>query len=47
MQIEDYAPKWKVSTSMALWSVVAINILKVITLVYPVCAFSAHITRQR
>ena len=43
MQIEDYAPKWKVSTSMALWSVVANNILKVITLVYPVCAFSAQI----
>jgi len=43
MQTEDYVPKWKDSTSMALWSVVAFNILKVTMIVYPFCAFPARI----
>ena len=43
MQTEDYVPKWKDSTSKALWSVVAINVLKVTALVYPLCVLFTQI----
>ena len=43
MQTEDYVLKWKDSAGMALWSVVAINMLKVIMFVFPIIVLSTQI----